>query len=69
MWQRLRNWWVLRNMTGADKIIEGMRQAVASAKCPHDWQFESAMTWNGQIAVISFCPDCLCRRTEFKALS
>jgi hypothetical protein len=50
--------------TAADKIIEGLKQAAKSAKCEHDWEFQSGAVWSGHMAITSFCAYCQCRKTE-----
>jgi hypothetical protein len=55
-----------KKKTGADKIIEGLKQAAQSAKCAHDWEVENATSFAGHMTIVSRCPYCGVRQTEYK---
>lgn len=49
--------------TGANKIIEGLKQAAQHAVCEHDWEAESSTVWQGQITTVRVCQFCKARET------
>jgi hypothetical protein len=46
------------------KILEGLKAAIASAKCnPHPFEFLTYHTVGG--GVVGYCPECKCRFTAW----
>ena len=50
----------------ANKIIQGMKEAIAAAKCDHDWQTENITGWQGHMRIVEHCWICGSRQTRFE---
>ena len=55
-----------KKKTAADKIIQGLKDAIAFAKCEHDWDCELVVVgFNGATSITRKCWLCGCQEIKF----